>query len=102
LLVCPATPLSKALLLPGLLVSRHLAPGLIGIHLPDAIHFYGYLGATFVRDKDAVMAARLVADAVAFYKAKGRTLFDALFGRNGWSNPSEIRSQAELLAKIGQ
>jgi phosphoglucomutase len=39
---------------------------------------YGYLGATFVRDKDAVMAALLVSDAVAFHKARGRTLHDAL------------------------
>jgi phosphoglucomutase len=39
---------------------------------------YGYLGATFVRDKDAVMSALLVADAVAFHKANGRTLYDAL------------------------
>jgi len=38
----------------------------------------GYLGATFVRDKDAVMAALLVADAVAFYKAQGATLYGAL------------------------
>jgi len=41
---------------------------------------YGYLGATFVRDKDAVMAALMVADAVAFHKGRGRTLFDALEG----------------------
>ncbi len=33
---------------------------------------YGYLGATFVRDKDAVMAALLVAEAAAHYKARGR------------------------------
>lgn len=39
---------------------------------------YGYLGATFVRDKDAVMAALLVAEATAFYKAQGLTLYDAL------------------------
>lgn len=39
---------------------------------------YGYLGATFVRDKDAVMAAVMVADAVAFYKDRGQTLYDAL------------------------
>ncbi|MDF2630934.1 MAG: phosphoglucomutase/phosphomannomutase family protein [Symbiobacteriaceae bacterium] len=39
---------------------------------------YGYLGATFVRDKDAVMAAAMLADAVAYHKAHGRTLFDAL------------------------
>jgi phosphoglucomutase len=39
---------------------------------------YGYLGATFVRDKDAVMAALLVAEATAAHKAQGRTLYDAL------------------------
>ncbi|WP_273379795.1 phospho-sugar mutase [Symbiobacterium thermophilum] len=39
---------------------------------------YGYLAATFVRDKDAVMAALLVADAAAHHKAEGRTLLDAL------------------------
>jgi phosphoglucomutase len=39
---------------------------------------YGYLGAPFVRDKDAVMAALLIADAAAYHKAAGRTLFDAL------------------------
>lgn len=39
---------------------------------------YGYLGATFVRDKDAVMAALLVAEATAYHKARGRTLYDAL------------------------
>ncbi len=39
---------------------------------------YGYLGATFVRDKDAVMAALLVAEAVAFHKRAGRTLYEAL------------------------
>jgi len=39
---------------------------------------YGYLGATFVRDKDAVMAALLVADAAAHHRAEGRTLLEAL------------------------
>lgn len=39
---------------------------------------YGYLGATFVRDKDAVMAALLVAEATAHHKSKGRTLYEAL------------------------
>jgi phosphoglucomutase len=39
---------------------------------------YGYLGATFVRDKDAVMAALLLAEAAAFHKACGRTLYEAL------------------------
>lgn len=39
---------------------------------------YGYLAAPFVRDKDAVMAALLVAEAVAYHKGQGRTLYEAL------------------------
>ncbi len=39
---------------------------------------YGYLGADFVRDKDAVMAALLVAEATAYYKSQGQTLFAVL------------------------
>lgn len=39
---------------------------------------YGYLGATFVRDKDAVMAALLVAEAAAYHKGRGDTLYAAL------------------------
>jgi len=39
---------------------------------------YGYLGATFVRDKDAVMAALLTADAVAYYRGVGLTLLRVL------------------------
>lgn len=39
---------------------------------------YGYLAAPFVRDKDAVMSALLLAEATACHKARGRTLYDAL------------------------
>lgn len=39
---------------------------------------YGFLGATFVRDKDAVMAALLVAEAAAWHQARGHTLYTAL------------------------
>lgn len=39
---------------------------------------YGYLAGTFVRDKDAVMAAMLVAEAATWHKAQGRTLYGAL------------------------
>ncbi|MHB9145048.1 MAG: phospho-sugar mutase [Symbiobacteriia bacterium] len=39
---------------------------------------YGYLAADFVRDKDAVMAALLVAEATAYHKRHGRTLYEAL------------------------
>jgi len=39
---------------------------------------YGYLAADFVRDKDGVMAALLVAEATAYHKSQGRTLYEAL------------------------
>lgn len=39
---------------------------------------YGYLAGDFVRDKDGVMAALLAAEATAWHKAGGRTLYDAL------------------------
>ncbi len=39
---------------------------------------YGYLSGTFVRDKDAVIAALLTCEAAAYSKAHGYTLLDAL------------------------
>ena len=39
---------------------------------------YGYLAGSFVRDKDAVMAALLAAEAAAWHKRQGRTLCEAL------------------------
>lgn len=39
---------------------------------------YGYLIGDFSRDKDAVQAAVLTAEAAAFYKKKGMSLYDAL------------------------
>lgn len=39
---------------------------------------YGYLIKPFVRDKDAIQAALLTAEVVAFYKARGKTLYDGL------------------------
>lgn len=39
---------------------------------------YGYLGGTYVRDKDAVIASMLICEMAAFYKAKGINLVDAL------------------------
>lgn len=41
---------------------------------------YGYLGGTYVRDKDAVIASMLICEMVAFYKAQGKTLIDVLDG----------------------
>ena len=39
---------------------------------------YGYLAGSYVRDKDAVNAAMLIAQMVAYHKAKGKTLRDRL------------------------
>ena len=39
---------------------------------------YGYLIGDFVRDKDAVQACLLAAEAAAYYKLQGKTLYDAL------------------------
>lgn len=41
---------------------------------------YGYLGGTYVRDKDAVIASMLICEMVAFYKAEGKSLIDVLDG----------------------
>lgn len=39
---------------------------------------YGYLIGTFARDKDAVQAALLAAEMAAYYKAQGKSLYEAL------------------------
>ena len=39
---------------------------------------YGFLAGSFARDKDAICAAMLVAEACVVYKEKGMTLYDAL------------------------
>ncbi|MGX4763674.1 phospho-sugar mutase [Holzapfeliella sp. JNUCC 72] len=39
---------------------------------------YGYLLKDFVRDKDAMQAALILAETAAFYKAKNKTLYDAM------------------------
>ncbi len=39
---------------------------------------FGFLVGDFVRDKDGVSACALVAEAVAYYKTKGKTVFDVL------------------------
>jgi len=47
---------------------------------------YGYLVGDFVRDKDGVSACAMVAEAIAYYKTQGKTVFDVL---------------AEIYAKFG-
>lgn len=39
---------------------------------------YGYLIGTHVRDKDAVVAAQMIAEMTLYYKEQGKTLYDAL------------------------
>ncbi len=39
---------------------------------------YGFLAGSFARDKDAICAAMLVAEACVVYKERGMTLYDAL------------------------
>lgn len=39
---------------------------------------YGYLAGTYARDKDAVVAAMLIAEMAADYKVKGMTLYEGL------------------------
>ncbi len=39
---------------------------------------YGYLSGTYARDKDAVVAAMLIAEMAADYKLKGKTLYEGL------------------------
>ena len=39
---------------------------------------YGYLVGTHARDKDAVSAAMMIAEACAYFKGKGKTLYQVL------------------------
>ncbi|MGL4990715.1 MAG: phospho-sugar mutase [Sarcina sp.] len=39
---------------------------------------YGYLIGTHARDKDAVVAAQMIAEMTLYYKKQGKTLYDAL------------------------
>jgi phosphoglucomutase len=48
---------------------------------------YGYLAGTYARDKDAVVASLLVAEAAIFYKRQGLTLYEVLqqlYERHGY------------------
>lgn len=49
---------------------------------------YGYLAGNFVRDKDAVIAAMLIAEMALYYREQGLSLFqamDALYQRYGYT-----------------
>jgi len=48
---------------------------------------YGYLAGNYARDKDAVVASMLICEAAAYYKSKGRTLYEVLqelYKRHGY------------------
>jgi phosphoglucomutase len=54
---------------------------------------YGYLAGDFVRDKDAVIAAALIAEMTLYHKGKGRSLseaLDALYAGYGFTEESLI------------
>jgi phosphoglucomutase len=48
------------------------------VYIAGGEESYGYLVGDFVRDKDAISAAVLIAEAAAFEKANGRSFFEAL------------------------
>lgn len=48
---------------------------------------YGYLAGNYARDKDAVIASMLICEAAAYYKNKGKTLYEVLqdlYERHGY------------------
>ena len=61
---------------------------------------YGYLKGTYARDKDAVVAAMLICEMTAYYKAKGMTLsdaLDALYERYGYCYEANVEIYMEGL-----
>ena len=61
---------------------------------------YGYLKGTYARDKDAVVAAMLICEMTAYYKAKGMTLsdaLDALYARYGYCFEANVEIYMEGL-----
>ena len=69
----------------GEVIKNHEEQG-VGTYLLGFEESYGYLKGTYARDKDAVVAALLVTEMAAYYRAKGMTLKDAvdsLYARYG-------------------
>jgi len=69
----------------GEVIKNHEEAG-FGTYLLGFEESYGYLKGTYARDKDAVVAALLVTEMAAYYRAKGMTLKDAvdsLYARYG-------------------
>ncbi|MEW8956639.1 phospho-sugar mutase [Clostridium sp.] len=64
---------------------------------------YGYLAGTFVRDKDAVIAASLICEMTLYYKEKGLSLYEALTNLyNTYGYSKEDLVSIELQGKEGQ
>jgi len=59
---------------------------------------YGYLIKPFVRDKDAIQASLLIAEATAYYKYFNKTLWDVLldlYAELGWYKESQVSIVAQ-------
>lgn len=64
---------------------------------------YGCLAGTFVRDKDAVVAAALICEMTLYYKSKGLSLYDAFMELNEkYGFYKEKLVSIELQGKEGQ
>ena len=69
---------------------------------------FGYLSGTDVRDKDGVNACMLIAEAAAWYKSRGMTLYDALsalmarYGHYGEKVASFTLTGEEGLREMGR
>jgi phosphoglucomutase len=70
---------------------------------------YGYLIGDFVRDKDAVQACLFAAEAAAYYKTQGKSLYDGLlelYEQYGWYQEAlesvtlKGKEGAEQIAKV--
>ena len=59
---------------------------------------YGYLIKPFVRDKDAIQASLIIAEAAAYYKYFNKTLWDVLldlYAELGWYKESQVSIVAQ-------
>ena len=64
---------------------------------------YGYLAGDFVRDKDGVISAVLIAEMALYYKSKGKNLYQALQGmyeKYGYYKEDQVA--LEMKGKDGQ
>ncbi|MDR1892486.1 MAG: phospho-sugar mutase, partial [Oscillospiraceae bacterium] len=64
---------------------------------------YGYLAGSYVRDKDAVIAAMLAVQAAAYYKAQGKTfcgVLDEIYGEFGIFLHSQLNVTCEGMSGL--